>query len=87
MASFTITADGTSAGVALAAAATAALMGGVFGGATVVLEASKDGTVYAPVLFQASCPGVSPVTIPIGWYVRTVTKGAGSTTSIKVEVA
>jgi len=87
MPSFNITSNATSAGQVLAAAATACLLGKTLAGVTVVLEASKDGTIFAPVTFPMAAPGVTPVTIPSGWTVRVVSVGATATTNAQVEVA
>lgn len=87
MPSFNITANGQSASQVLAQAATVCLLGKTLAGAVVVLEASKDNTIFAPATFPMSAPGVSPITLPAGWYVRVVTNGATPTTNAQVEVA
>jgi len=87
MPSFNITGNATSAGQVLAAAATACLLGKTLAGVVVTLEASKDNVIYAPVTFPMAAPGVTPVTIPLGWYVRVVSISASATTNAQVEVA
>jgi len=96
MASFTITGNGTAAGQALAALSTALFIGGDFDGAQVRLEAGPDNAKWAPVAADVdftkvgrSNPGnvVVQCVLPSGWYVRTVTTGAGANTNLIVAVA
>lgn len=87
MASFSITANGTTAGKVLGDPATAILIAGVGAPSTVRVEASADGTIYAPVTQQMQSPGVTPISIPAGWSVRVVTIAGVGTLAIRVEVA
>lgn len=96
MASFTITANGTTAGQALTQSTIAAFFGGVIGKAKTKLEASPDGTNWASVLstkdFAATgkdsgATGVAQCVLPPGWQVRCVTVDADATTNILVVVS
>ena len=94
MATFNITANGTTAGQVLATAPSALFIGGVFGGAKVRVEVSPDGTKWAGISSSQELrgsghdqPSVGSLTVPAGWRVRTVTTDATATTAILVEVA
>ena len=96
MASFTITGNATAAGQALTAQSVAMFIGGIFDGAQVRLEASPDNAKWAPVTADVDFtrvgrpnPGnlVVQCVLPAGWYVRTVTTGAGALTNLTVAVA
>lgn len=91
MATFNITASGTTAAQILASAPSALFIGGVFGGAKVRVEVSPDGTNWAGISLSqelrgagVDAPSVGQFTIPSGWRIRTVTAGATATTSITV---
>jgi len=93
MATFTITANGTKTGIALAAASTALFFGGVFDGAKVRVEASPNNALWAPVVREVDINtlgkegGVLQCALPSGWFVRTVTITAGAATNITAVIA
>ncbi len=87
MASFTVTSNGASASQRLTAPPSACLVGKVLAGASIVLEASADDVVFAPATVPMFALGVTPITIPVNWYVRVVALGSTSLTNAKVEVA
>lgn len=96
MASFTITANGTTVGQALAAVSLAAFIGGTIGKAKVKIEASPNGTNWASVLSTKDfattgradgATGVAQCMLPAGWLVRTVTTDADATTNVLVVIS
>jgi len=94
MATFTITGNGTKAGIVLAASSIAIFLGGVFDGAKVRVEASPDGAKWGTIARSQEISGigqgegaVAQCVLPSGWSVRTVTIGAGALTNVTIVVA
>lgn len=93
MAIFNITGNGTAAGQALGSPSTALFMAGVFDGSKVNVEASPDNVDWAIVARSQDLSvlgqgqgAVAQCVLPTGWYVRTVTVGAGPNTAVKVVI-
>jgi len=95
---FSISSNATAAGQAVGSAATAISVStsaaGFSGGTLKVQIADTDSTNYATVLIwdgnrtreDISAPGAYAISIPAGWYVRTVFAGSTGTPAVRVAI-
>lgn len=90
---FTLTDNGTSSPQVLDSASLAMILTGSASGGNVTVEASADGTNYAPVYEAINYTNpalkinrVNNLSLPAGWRVRLKLTGAGASPSVRLTI-